>query len=151
MTCPACRLENIPSARCCDCGQSLVEIVSIKRFARTFTVKHVFEAWGIGAAFVMTERGFLNVPSSPVALVASSRRSRQLPWLDQWPHPRTPLLQYCARGRGVLAARLAVLAASGTQPLITIVQASDMSKWRYRRLLKLAQNGTKCDAADQPR
>jgi len=35
-----------------------VEIVSIKRFARTFTVKHVFEAWGIGAAFVMTEGVF---------------------------------------------------------------------------------------------
>src|ERR1035438_571574 len=126
MTCPACGLENIPSARCCDCGQSLVGIVSIKRFARTFTVKHVFEAWGIGAAFVMTEGVF----------------SMFLPLPALWWFPPDVVANFLGWTSGPIPGLLFYSIVLGAVAFWLL----DWLYWRPR-----AQNGTKCDAADQSR
>ena|SRR5215472_1438962 len=66
MTCPACGLENVPSAQYCDCGYWLGNLPSkpIRRI-RLFTIGHILQAWMVGAALVMAEgilSWFLPIP-----------------------------------------------------------------------------------------
>src|SRR5258708_6182048 len=66
MTCPRCGLENIPSAGNCDCGQSFAPTALTEEPARSFTVRRIFLAWGIGTVFVITEgvlSFFLPIPA----------------------------------------------------------------------------------------
>ncbi len=59
MTCPLCGLENPPSAEHCDCGRRLVAgEASRANPNKLFTAGHLLQAWGIGAALVLTEGAF---------------------------------------------------------------------------------------------